>query len=72
VRRICLLQRVIEEKIEGRTEVARRRGRRRKELVGELKEKRGYWKLKAEAQDHTLWRLALEEPVDHSIRQTTY
>jgi hypothetical protein len=33
-----------------------RRGRRRKQLLDELKETRGYWKLKEEALDRTLWR----------------
>jgi hypothetical protein len=33
-----------------------RRGRRRKKLLDDLKEKRGYWKLKQEAMDHFLWR----------------
>jgi len=31
-------------------------GRRCKQLLDNLKEKRGYWKLKAEALDHTVWR----------------
>jgi hypothetical protein len=33
-----------------------RRGRRRKQLVDDLKETREYWKLKEEALDHTVWR----------------
>jgi hypothetical protein len=37
-------------------EVTGRRGRRRKQLLDELKEKRGYWKLKEEALYLTLWR----------------
>jgi hypothetical protein len=32
-----------------------RRGRRSKELLDELKEKRGYCKLKEEALDRTVW-----------------
>jgi hypothetical protein len=51
LRRNCLLKHVIEEKLEGRTG---RRGRRRKQLLDDLKEKRGYWKLKEEALDRTL------------------
>jgi hypothetical protein len=31
------------------------RGRRRKQLLDDLKEKRGYWKLKEEALDRTPW-----------------
>jgi len=44
--RNCRLKRVIEGKIEERIEVTGRRGRRRKKLLDELKEKTGYWKLK--------------------------
>jgi hypothetical protein len=39
-----------------REEVRGRRGRRRKQLLNNLKEKRGYWKLKEEALDRTVWR----------------
>ena len=38
-------------------EVTGRRGRRRKQLLNGLKEKRGYCKLKDEALDRTLWRI---------------
>jgi hypothetical protein len=34
----------------------RRRGRRSKQLLEKLKEKGGYWKLKEEALDRTMWR----------------
>jgi len=37
-------------------EVMERRGRRHTQLVDDLKEKEGYWKLKEEELDHTLWR----------------
>ena len=37
-------------------EVTERRGRRRKQLLSGLKEKRGYCKLKEDALDRTLWR----------------
>jgi hypothetical protein len=52
LRRNCLLKYIIEGKIGG----TRRRGRRRKQLLDDLKEARRYWKLKEEAQDRTLWR----------------
>jgi hypothetical protein len=39
--RKCLLQWVIEGKIEGGIEVARRRGRTRRKLLNHLKERRG-------------------------------
>jgi hypothetical protein len=41
-----LLKHIIEGKIEGRRQVKGRRGRRRKQLLDNLKEKRGYSKLK--------------------------
>jgi hypothetical protein len=53
LRRNCLLNHVTEWEI--RIEVTGRRGRRRKQLQDDLKEKRGYWKLKQEALDRTLW-----------------
>jgi hypothetical protein len=40
--RNCLLKSVIEGKLEGRTEVTGRRGRRRRQLLDGLKEKRRY------------------------------
>jgi hypothetical protein len=46
LRRNCLLKHVIEGKLEGRIVMTGRRGRRRKQLLDYLKEKRGYWKLK--------------------------
>jgi hypothetical protein len=54
LRRNCLLKNVIEGKSEGRTETTGRRGRRRKELLDDIKEKRGYWKLKEKALDRVL------------------
>jgi len=46
ISRNCVLEHVIEGKIERRLEVTIRRGRRRKKLQRGLKEGRGYWKLK--------------------------
>ena len=42
LRRNCLLQRVIEGKIKGRIEVTGRRARRRRKLLDDLEERRGY------------------------------
>jgi hypothetical protein len=56
LRRNCLLKEVIEEKIKGRIEVTRRRGRRRKKLLDDLGDRRGYSHLKEEALDRTKWR----------------
>jgi hypothetical protein len=56
LRRNCLLQQVIEGKIKGGIEVTGRRGRRRRKLLDDLKEWRGYSHLKEEAADCTMWR----------------
>ena len=56
LRRNCLLQQVIEGKIKGQIEVTRRRGRRSKKLLDDLKDRRGYCQLKEEALDRTVWR----------------
>jgi hypothetical protein len=53
---ISLLQWVIEGKIKGGIEVTGRRGRKRRKLLDDLKEKRGYSHLKEEALDRTMWR----------------
>jgi hypothetical protein len=55
LRRNCLINHIIEGKIEGRVEVTRRRERRRNELLDDLKETREYFKFKDEALDRTLW-----------------
>jgi len=54
LRRNCLLKQVIEGKINGEMEVARRRGRRRKKLLDDLKDRRGYSHLKEEALGRTM------------------
>ena len=56
LRRNCLLKQVIEGKIKGQIEVTRRLGRRRKKLLDDLKDRRGYCELKEEALDRTTWR----------------
>ena len=56
LRRNCLLQQVTEGKIKGQIEVTRRRGRKRKKLLDDLKDRRGYCQLKEEALDRTMWR----------------
>jgi hypothetical protein len=56
LRRNCLLNHVIERKIEGRIKVEGRLGRRRKQLLCGFKEKRGYCQLDEEALDRTVWR----------------
>jgi hypothetical protein len=49
MRRNCLLRQVFEGKIKGWIEVTGRRGRRRRKLLGDLKERKGYSHLKEEA-----------------------
>jgi hypothetical protein len=39
-----------------KTEIPRRRGRRSKKLLDDLKDRRGYCQLKEEALDRTVWR----------------
>ena len=56
LRRNCFLQQVIEWKIKRQIEVTRRRGRRRKKLLEDLRDLRGYCQLKEEALDRTMWR----------------
>jgi len=56
MRRNCHVTQVIEGKIEGRIAVTERRVRRRKQLLDDLKEKKGYWKLQEESLDRTVWR----------------
>ena len=46
--------------------MARRRGRRRKKLLDDLKDRRGYSHLKEEALHRTMWRHLLEEALDLS------
>jgi hypothetical protein len=46
--RNCLLEHVIEGKIEGKIEVTGRQGRRLKQLLDDRKGERGYFKLKPE------------------------
>jgi hypothetical protein len=50
--------------------VTGRRGRRRKQLQDDLKEKRGYWKLKEEALDRTVWRTHSGRGCEPVVRQT--
>jgi len=44
----------------------RRGGRRRKQLLDDFKEKIGWWELKEEALDRTVWGLVMEDAMDLS------
>jgi hypothetical protein len=50
--------------------VAGRRGRRRKKLLDDLKERRGYSHLKEEAVDRTMWRASFGRGFGPVVRQT--
>ena len=69
--RNCLLKQVIEGKIKGETEMARRRGRRRMKLLDDLKERRIYSHLKEEALDRTMWRHRFGGGFGPVVRQIT-
>jgi hypothetical protein len=71
LRRNCVLKHVIEGKLEERTEIMGRRGRRRKQLLDDLTERRRYWKLKEEALDRTLWRTRYGRGYGPIVKQTT-
>jgi hypothetical protein len=61
---------VIKGKLEGRIEMTGRQGRRRKQLLHDLKEKKIYCKLKEEALDRTLWRTRFGRGYGPVVRQT--
>ena len=69
LRRNRLLKHVIEGYIEGRIEVMEGRGRRRKQLVDDLKQVKEYCKLKEEALDRDMGELALEEAMHMEERE---
>jgi hypothetical protein len=66
LRRNCLLSHIIVGKIRG----TRRRGRRHKQLLDDLKEARRYRKLKEEAEDRTLRRTQFGRGYGPITRQT--
>jgi hypothetical protein len=70
LRRKCLLRLVIKGTIKGGIEVKERRGRRRRELLDDLKERRGYSSLKEEALDRTVWRAGFGRGFGTFVRQT--
>jgi len=71
LRRNGLLKQVIEGKIKGEMEVASRRGRRRKKLLDDLKDRRGYSHLKEEALDRSMWRHRFGGGFGPVVRQNT-
>ena len=71
LRRNCLLKQVIEGKRKGEMEVIKRRGRRRRKLLDDLKDRRGYSHLKEEALDRTMWRNRFGGGFGPVVRQNT-
>jgi hypothetical protein len=69
LRRNCLLKHVIEGK--QKEEAARRRGRRRKQLLDDLKETRGYCNLKVEVPVCILRKTGLVRGRGPIVRQST-
>jgi hypothetical protein len=69
LRRNCLLQRVIEGKIQGGIKVTARHGRRRRKLLDDLKERKGYYHLKEEALDRTMWKARFVRGFGPVVRQ---
>ena len=71
LRRTYLLKQVIEGKIKAEMEVARRRERRRKKLLDDLRDRRGYSNLKEEALDRTMLRNRFGGGFGPVVRQNT-
>ena len=69
--RNCFLKHIIEGKIERRIEVMGREGQRCKQLQNDLQKVRGYWKLKPETPDTTVWKTLFGRGYVLVIRQTT-
>jgi hypothetical protein len=69
--RNCLLKQVVEGNIKGEMEVTKRRGRRHKKLLDDLKDGKGYSHLKEEALDCTLWRNRFGRRFGPVVRQNT-
>jgi len=67
----CLLKCVIKGKIDGKIDVTGRRGRRREQLLDDLKKKSGYWKLKEDKPDRTVWRTRFGRGYGLVAKQTT-
>jgi hypothetical protein len=71
LRRNCFLQQVIEGKKKEGIEVKGRRGRRRRKLLDDHKERRGYSHLKEEALDRTMLTARFGRGFGPVVRQTT-
>jgi hypothetical protein len=70
LRRNCLLQQVIEGNIKGGIGVIGRRGRRRRKLLKDRNERRGYSHLKEEALDRAMCKARFGRVFRPAVRQT--
>jgi hypothetical protein len=61
---------LLKERYTGGIEVRGRQGRRRMKLLDDLKERRGYFHLKVEALDRTMWRARFGRGFGPVLRQT--
>jgi hypothetical protein len=52
-------------------EVTRRRGRKLRKLLDDLKDRRGYSHLKEDILDHTMWRNRFGGGFETAVRQNT-
>ena len=68
--RNCLIRQVIEGKVKRKMEMTRKRGRRRKKFLDDLREGRGYSHLK-ETLNRTMWRNRFGGGIGPVIRQIT-
>jgi hypothetical protein len=71
LRRNYLLLQVIEGKMKGEVEERGRRGGRSRNLLDDLKERRGYSHLKEEALYRTMWRARFGRGFGPVVEQTT-
>jgi hypothetical protein len=62
---------LLKERYKGGIEVTGRRGRSCSKLLDDLKERRGYFHLKEEALDRTVWRARFGRGFGPVVRQTT-
>ena len=61
---------LLKERYKGGMEVTERQGRRRRKLLDDLKERRGYSHLKEEALDRTMWTAGFGRCFGPVVRQT--
>ena len=69
--RNCLLTHITQENIEEGIEVKGKRGKRRKQVLDDLKDTKGYWKLKEKAIDRSMWRTIFGRGNGPVVKQAT-